>query len=134
MSIKIYETRVRPTGETGAVQTRQDQRISQQTATQIGRAVKGAAQSGIEFFKEIEVRKSENEYYEKIKELEEGNDQFEGMVSVIGKASREDDQERGAKIYNEGLAAAKAYFGANFEHRYTKELFDKALKKNFQME
>lgn len=129
MSIKIYETRIRPTGETGAVKTQPGQRISMDTATQIGRAVKGAAKSGLEFWKELEVRKSENEYYEKRKQLEEGNDQFEGIISVKERASRESDPDRAAKIYNEGLANAKQILGANFEHRFTKEFFDKELKK-----
>lgn len=128
MAIKIYETKVRPTGETGAVTTQPGQRISMETATQVGRAVKGAAKTGIEFWKELEVRKSENEYYEKRKQLEEGNDQFEGMVSVKQKASRESDPDRAAKIYNEGLSKAKSYI-SNFEHRFTKQIFDKQLKK-----
>jgi len=129
MAIKIYETQIRPTGETGAVKTQPGQKISQQTATQIGRAVKGAAKAGIEFWKELEVKKSENEYYEKRKKLEEGDDTFEGMISVKEKASRESDPDRAAKIYNEGLANAKQILGANYEHRYTKQIFEKQLKK-----
>lgn len=129
MSIKIYETQIRPTGETGAVKTQPGQRISMDTATQIGRAVKGAAKVGIEFWKELEVKKSENEYYEKRKKLEEGDDTFEGMISVKEKASRESDPDRAAKIYNEGLANAKQILGAKYEHRYTKQIFEKELKK-----
>lgn len=129
MAIKIYETQIRPTGETGAVKTQPGQRISMDTATQIGRAVKGAAKTGIQFWKELEVKKSENEYYEKRKKLEEGDDTFEGMISVKEKASRESNPDRAAKIYNEGLAKAKQILGANYEHRYTKQLFEKELKK-----
>lgn len=128
MAIKIYQTQVRPTGETAAVKSRRDQRISMDTATQIGRAVKGAAKTGIEFFKELEVRKSENEVQEKIKKLETGDNNFKGMIEVKEISSSMDDPDRAAKNYNEGLAIAKQNV-SNFEHRYTKELFNNYLKK-----
>lgn len=129
MAIKIYQTQVRPTDKPTEVATRRDQRISQATAMQIGKAVKGAARTGLAVMKEIEVKKSENEAFEKRKQIEEGNENFKGLSSVVMDASQESDPTKGANIYLEGLNKIRTNVTQNFEHRYTKELLDRYLKK-----
>ena len=129
MAIKIYETQIRPTSEIGEVQTTRGMRVSQATGAAIGQAIKGTAQQATKLYAEIETRKSENEVLEKTKELYEGNDNFEGLSMVVEKASMMDDPDEAIKYYNSGFEAAKNAVGLNFNHRFSKKIFDQFLSK-----
>lgn len=129
MAIKIYETQIRPTSEIGEVQTTRGMRVSQATGAAIGQAIKGTAQQATKLYAEIETRKSENEVLEKTKELYEGNDNFEGLSMVVEKASMMDDPDEAIKYYNSGFEAAKNSVGLNFNHRFSKKIFDQFLAK-----
>ena len=95
----------------------------------IGQAIKGTAKQATKIYAEIETRKSENEVLEKTKELYEGNDNFEGLSMVVEKASMMDDPDEAIKYYNLGLEKAKINVGSNFNHRFSKKLFDSFLTK-----
>ncbi len=104
-------------------------RVSQATGAAIGQAIKGTAQQATKLYAEIETRKSENEVLEKTKELYEGNDNFEGLSMVVEKASMMDDPDEAIKYYNNGFEAAKNSVGLNFNHRFSKKIFDQFLSK-----
>ena len=129
MAIKIYETQIRPTSEIGEVETTRGMRVSQATGAAIGQAIKGTAQQATKLYAEIETRKSENEVLEKTKELYEGNDNFEGLSMVLEKGSMMDDPDEAIKYYNSGFEAAKNAVGLNFNHRFSKKIFDQFLAK-----
>jgi hypothetical protein len=97
MAIKIYETQVRPTSETGQVTTTPGMRVSQATGAAIGQAIKGTANC-YWFYAEIETRKSENEVLEKSQQILEGNDNFEGLSMATQKAGMMDDPDEAINI------------------------------------
>lgn len=129
MAIKIYETQIRPTTEVTAARSTSGMRISQATGAAIGQAIKGTAKQATKIYAEIETRKSENEVLEKTKELYEGNDNFEGLSMVVEKASMMDDPDEAIKYYNLGLEKAKINVGSNFNHKFSKKLFESFLSK-----
>ncbi len=129
MAIKIYETQIRPTAETGQVTTTSGMRVSQATGSAIGRAFKGAAQQATKLYAEIETRKSENEVLEKSRNILEGNENFEGLSMAVEKAGMMDDLDEAVKYYNNAFEIAKNSVGLEFNHRYSKKLFDQYLKK-----
>lgn len=129
MAIKIYQTQVRPTTETGQVTTTPGMRISQATGAAIGRAFKGAAQQATKLYAEIETRKSENEVLEKSQQILEGNENFEGLSMATQKASMMDDPDEAIKYYNDAFTIAKNNVGLDFKHRFSKKLFDQYVKK-----
>ncbi len=129
MAIKIYQTQVRPTTETGQVTTTPGMRISQATGAAIGRAFKGAAQQATKLYAEIETRKSENEVLEKSQQLLEGNENFEGLSMATQKASMMDDPDEAIKYYNDSFTIAKNNVGLDFKHRFSKKMFDQYVKK-----
>lgn len=129
MAIKIYQTQVRPTTETGQVTTTPGMRISQATGAAIGRAFKGAAQQTTKLYAEIETRKSENEVLEKSQQLLEGNENFEGLSMATQKASMMDDPDEAIKYYNDAFTIAKNNVGLDFKHRFSKKMFDQYVKK-----
>lgn len=129
MAIKIYQTQVRPTTETGQVTTTPGMRISQATGAAIGRAFKGAAQQATKLYAEIETRKSENEVLEKSQQLLEGNENFEGLSMATQKASMMDDPDEAIKYYNDAFTIAKNNVGLDFKHRFSKKMFDQYVKK-----
>src|SRR5210317_2570078 len=129
MAIKIYETQIRPTAETGQVTTTPGMRVSQATGAAIGKAIKGTAKSALNLYAEIETRKSENEVLEKSEELLKGNDKFEGLVMATQKAGMMDDPDAAIKYYNDAFEIAKNNVGLEFNHRYSKKLFDQYLTK-----
>lgn len=129
MAIKIYQTQVRPTTETGQVTTTPGMRVSQATGAAIGRAFKGAAQQATKLYAEIETRKSENEVLEKSQQLLEGNENFEGLSMATQKASMMDDPDEAIKYYNDAFTIAKNNVGLDFKHRFSKKMFDQYVKK-----
>jgi len=129
MAIKIYETQIRPTAETGQVTTTPGMRVSQATGAAIGQAIKGTAKSALNLYAEIETRKSENEVLQKSEELLKGNDKFEGLVMATQKAGMMDDPDAAIKYYNDAFEIAKNNVGLEFNHRYSKKLFDQYLIK-----
>ncbi|NND23889.1 MAG: hypothetical protein HKN86_04275, partial [Acidimicrobiia bacterium] len=129
MAIKIYQTQVRPTTETGQVTTTPGMRISQATGSAIGRAFKGAAQQATKLYAEIETRKSENEVLEKSQQILEGNENFEGLSMATQKASMMDDPDEAIKYYNDAFTIAKNNVGLDFKHRFSKKMFDQYVKK-----
>jgi len=129
MAIKIYETQVRPTTETGQVATTPGMRVSQATGAAIGRAIKGTAKEAIGLYAEIETRKSENEVLEKSQQILEGNENFEGLSMATQKAGMMDDPDSAIQYYNDAFEIAKNNVGLDFKHRYSKKLFDQYLKK-----
>lgn len=129
MAIKIYQTQVRPTTETGQVTTTPGMRISQATGAAIGRAFKGAAQQATKLYAEIETRKSENEVLEKSQQLLEGNENFEGLSMATQKAGMMDDPDEAIKYYNDAFTIAKNNVGLDFKHRFSKKMFDQYVKK-----
>lgn len=129
MAIKIYQTQVRPTTETGQVTTTPGMRVSQATGAAIGRAFKGAAQQATKLYAEIETRKSENEVLEKSQQLLEGNENFEGLSMATQKAGMMDDPDEAIKYYNDAFTIAKNNVGLDFKHRFSKKMFDQYVKK-----
>tara|TARA_S200002703_G_scaffold5754_3_gene6504 strand:- start:3983 stop:6058 length:2076 start_codon:yes stop_codon:yes gene_type:complete len=129
MAIKIYETQIRPTAETGQVTTTPGMRVSQATGAAIGKAIKGTAKSALNLYAEIETRKSENEVLEKSAQLLQGNENFEGLSMATQKAGMMDDPDAAIKYYNDAFEIAKNNVGLDFKHRYSKKLFDQYLKK-----
>jgi len=129
MAIKIYETQVRPTTETGQVATTPGMRVSQATGAAIGQAIKGTAKEAIGLYAQIETRKSENEVLEKSQQILEGNENFEGLSMATQKAGMIDDPDAAIQYYNDAFEIAKNNVGLDFKHRYSKKLFDQYLKK-----
>lgn len=129
MAIKIYETQIKPTTELAARPTTPGMKVSQATAAQIGTAISGLGKAATNLYAEIETRKSENEVLEKTRELLEGNEQFEGLSMAVEKAGMMDDPDAAVKYYTSALEAAKLNVGSNFNHRFSKKLFDQFLKK-----
>jgi hypothetical protein len=129
MAIKIYETQVRPTGETGQVATTPGMRVSQATGAAIGQAIKGTTKEAIGLYAQIETRKSENEVLEKSQQILEGNENFEGLSMATQKAGMMDDPDAAIQYYNDAFEIAKNNVGLDFKHRYSKKLFDQYLKK-----
>lgn len=129
MTIKIYQTQVKPTTETGQVTTTPGMRISQATGSAIGRAFKGAAQQATKLYAEIETRKSENEVLEKSQQILEGNENFEGLSMATQKASMMADPDEAIKYYNDAFTIAKNNVGLDFKHRFSKKMFDQYVKK-----
>jgi hypothetical protein len=99
MAIKLYKSQLEPTAKSSNVANKAF--VSMQEAGSIGRAWKGMVQSGEKLYVKHQDIKTDNEVLEKVKEVMNGSDTFEGLSATTLRASNMNDPDKAGKVYND---------------------------------
>ena len=99
MAIKLYKSQLTPTTESSNVMNRN--RVSMSEAASIGNAWKGMVRSGELLYAKHQDIKTDNEVLEKIKEVNNGTDNYTGLSETKINASQMSDPDAAGKLYND---------------------------------
>ena len=99
MAIKLYKSQLTPTTESSNVMNRN--RVSMSEAASIGNAWKGMVKSGELLYAKHQDIKTDNEVLEKIKEVNNGTDNYTGLSETKINASQMSDPDAAGKLYND---------------------------------
>ena len=99
MAIKLYKSQLQPTTEGSNVLNRN--KVSMAEAASIGNAWKGMVRSGELLYAKHQDIKTDNEVLEKIKEVNNGTDNYTGLSETKINASQMSDPDAAGKLYND---------------------------------
>ncbi len=135
MAIKIYRTQIRPDSKTSNVETTRDMRISQNTATQIGRSIQGLGSSATKVFASYQKAKAENDFLEKQDDIlfgkkdENGNQLYEGLSTARTRISDTNKPDEVITEYDKVFNQVKQRIEPSLTNNFSKKLFNNYLTK-----
>ena len=99
MAIKLYKSQLTPTTQSSNVENKAF--VSMAEAGSIGKAWKGMVRSGEQLYAKHQDIKTDNEILEKIKEVNNGTDNYTGLSETKINASQMSDPDGAGKLYND---------------------------------